>query len=434
MLDAIELCDAVVSSSELRIRAEHLVTVKLDRLIYFLAGFCNDKKEASGSGVCWGVELVVPVLHLVVVASEVKGEELPGDVIDSNHIKYIIVDSLRTSSHRHVISCSLNILAQCPSRDFFVEAFAEINRTGNKKSGGGVGSGHRPSGAFLPNVGSYVSLSGLKAHDSAVDQMSDSMADLGIDADEGARRTPMEQLDEAERSLQVLTQLEKEVGNIAERMKKEMELKEAIAERKIAAHESKALLLKNELTELKEMLDEKIIVIRQLEMSQSEAFRRNSEYNALIVSHDSEKRRYREDLENSRLMYHEVKENADDLERLLKDKSKQLNEKTDALESTRKELAELTEKCEDLEKVLEATSMDCERQLNEFKDRLSVKEDLESKLLVEVKGLKNQLVIMTEEKDRLGAMVEKYNEESREHDDLVKRLAQLANLANKRGV
>ncbi|KAJ3082195.1 hypothetical protein HDU99_003368, partial [Rhizoclosmatium hyalinum] len=267
-----------------------------------------------------------------------------------------------------------------------------------------------------------------------IEQMSDSLAELDIDDDDIGigRPSAMEQLDEAERSLQVLTQLEKEVGNIAERMKKEMELKEAISERKIAAHESKSQLLKAEVTELRELLDEKVVIIRQLEASQSEAFRKNSEYNTMMVSHESEKRRLREDLDNSRMLYRESKEKSEELEKQLKEKTKLLSEKSHQLEESRTTLANLTERFDDLEKVLEATTVDRETQVKEFRDRLSVKEELETKLLHEVKTLRAQLAAITEEKEKLAEMVEKYRDEEREHEDLVSRLAQLATIANKK--
>ncbi|KAJ3064224.1 hypothetical protein HDU98_012345, partial [Podochytrium sp. JEL0797] len=289
MLDAISLCDSVISCKSLRLRAENLVTVKLDRLVYFLAGFCKEGnvEEQTGCGV-WGVEMVVAVLHLAVVASAIKGEELPEEVIDTNQIKCIIADSLRTYTHPHVISCCLNILVQCPSLDFFVQTFSKINslRPPQKSvstSSTGLHFGV-PGNTGKSRDSTADSISGSSVHSatrSPLDQMNESLANLDLHGgddhhlrEEFDGPTPMQQLDEAERSLSVLNQLEKEVGEIAERMRKEMELKEAIAERKIAAHEAKALLLKTELSELKELLDEKIIIIRQLETSQSEAFRK----------------------------------------------------------------------------------------------------------------------------------------------------------------
>ncbi|KAJ3293191.1 cytochrome c oxidase subunit 1 [Rhizoclosmatium sp. JEL0117] len=431
LLDAIQLCDHVISCTQLKLRPDNLATVKLDRLVYFLAGFCNESRQSTDAGV-YGVEMVVAVLHLCIVASEVKKEELPSDVIDSNAIKYIIAEEIGgRATHAHVVACCLNLVAQCPSRDFFVEAFVEINNKAKTlKRMSGVGRG-------LGLVGSGVRES-LKGRESIsrlhIEQMSDSLAELDIDDDDIGigRPSAMEQLDEAERSLQVLTQLEKEVGNIAERMKKEMELKEAISERKIAAHESKSQLLKAEVTELRELLDEKVVIIRQLEASQSEAFRKNSEYNTMIVSHESEKRRLREDLDNSRMLYRESKEKSEELEKQLKEKTKLLSEKSHQLEESRSTLANLTERFDDLEKVLEATTVDRETQVKEFRDRLSVKEELETKLLHEVKTLRAQLATITEEKEKLAEMVEKYRDEEREHEDLVSRLAQLATIANKK--
>ncbi|KAJ3236775.1 hypothetical protein HDU78_004439 [Chytriomyces hyalinus] len=440
MIDVIGLCDAIISCPELRLRAENLVAVKLNPLIAFLALFSEDGKSSSfGAGVVganatsgenavqaakrvpdgWGGEMVVAVLHLVIVAVDIKKEEYPTDVIDSNNIKYIIADSLRTSTHPHVLSSCLNIVSQCPSKDYLVTVFEQLNTSKPQKS------------SYIPPPSkTNSSRTSENGNSSAVDHMSNSLADLEIDE----TPTPMAQMDEAERSIQVLTQLEKEVGNIADRMKKEMELKEAIAERKIAAHESKAQLLKSELLQLKELLDEKMVIIRQLEGAQSEAVRKNSDYSSLLAGNEAEIRRLKIDLESLKVPLKTAQERCELLEMDLHEKNRTITEKSQALDSTRSSLAQLTKQFEDMERSMESTTLQSEAQLSEYKERLVVKEELEMKLLAEAKSLRTQLKASTEEKDKLAAMVEKYQDEEAEHDDLVKRLAQLASIAKtKRG-
>ncbi|KAI8835664.1 hypothetical protein BJ741DRAFT_607537 [Chytriomyces cf. hyalinus JEL632] len=440
MIDVIGLCDAIISCPELRLRAENLVAVKLNPLIAFLALFSEDGKSSSfGAGVVgatagtsenavqtakrvpdgWGGEMVVAVLHLVIVAVDIKKEEYPTDVIDSNNIKYIIADSLRTSTHPHVLSSCLNIVSQCPSKDYLVTVFEQLNTSKPQKS------------SYIPPPSKTdSSRTSENGNSSTIDHMSNSLADLEIDE----TPTPMAQMDEAERSIQVLTQLEKEVGNIADRMKKEMELKEAIAERKIAAHESKAQLLKSELLQLKELLDEKMVIIRQLEGAQSEAVRKNSDYSSLLAGNEAEIRRLKIDLESLKVPLKTAQERCELLEMDLHEKNRTITEKSQALDSTRSSLAQLTKQFEDKERTMESTTLQSEAQLSEYKERLVVKEELEMKLLAEAKSLRTQLKASTEEKDKLAAMVEKYQDEEAEHDDLVKRLAQLASIAKtKRG-
>ncbi|KAJ3237036.1 hypothetical protein HDU81_010039 [Chytriomyces hyalinus] len=445
MIDVIGLCDAIISCPELRLRAENLVAVKLNPLIAFLALFSEDGKSCSSfaAGVAgatvavagenganavqgvkrvaggWGGEMVVAVLHLVIVAVDIKKEEYPTDVIDSNNIKYIIADSLRTSTHPHVLSSCLNIVSQCPSKDYLVTVFEQLNTSKPQKS------------SYIPPPSKADSCrTSENGNSNAVDHMSNSLADLEIDE----TPTPLAQMDEAERSIQVLTQLEKEVGNIADRMKKEMELKEAIAERKIAAHESKAQLLKSELLQLKELLDEKMVIIRQLEGAQSEAVRKNSDYSSLLAGNEAEIRRLKIDLESLKAPLKIAQERCELLEVELHEKNRTITEKSQALDSTRSSLAQLTKQFEDVERAMESTTLQSEAQLSEYKERLVVKEELEMKLLAEAKSLRTQLKASTEERDKLAAMVEKYQDEEAEHDDLVKRLAQLASIAKtKRG-
>ncbi|KAI8615836.1 hypothetical protein BC830DRAFT_256759 [Chytriomyces sp. MP71] len=217
-------------------------------------------------------------------------------------------------------------------------------------------------------------------------------------------------------------------------MKKEMELKEAIAERKIAAHESKAQLLKGEIVGLQELLDEKMITIRQLEAAQSESFRKNTEYSSALSFNDAELRRLKNELESLRMPLKLSQERCESLEGDLQEKNRIVSEKSQALEGTKSALAQLTKKFDELEKMMENATLHTETQLNEYKERLVVKEELEVKLLSETKSLRARLKTCTDEKDRLAALVEKYQDEEQEHDDLVKRLAQLANIAStKRG-
>ncbi|KAJ3068297.1 hypothetical protein HDU98_008505, partial [Podochytrium sp. JEL0797] len=110
-----------------------------------------------------------------------------------------------------------------------------------------------------------------------------------------------------------------------------------------------------------------------------------------------------------------------------------LTTKISDLQDAQARLAESNDKLEDCERVLEATTMDRDQRVKEFKDRLGVKEDLEGKLLVEVKSLKGQLAAVTQEKNELAVLVEQFRDEEREHDDLVKQLAQLATKSRKRG-
>ncbi|KAJ3119908.1 hypothetical protein HK100_000111 [Physocladia obscura] len=405
MIDAISTCDSIISCSALKLRSECLVSVKLDRLILFLSAFCGQDENAI-SQYKWGAEIVVPVLHLVVIAAEVKQVELPEDVIDSNHIKYSLADSLRTSSHPYVISCCLNIIAQSPSRDTFVSVFSEIN---SKEP------------ALKPGIMETLKTNG------DVESMSESLAELDIDLP-----TPMEKLNQADKSLQLLGNFEKEVGEIVDRMQKEMKLKEAISEQKIAAHEAKAQLLKTELNQLKEILEEKIVTIRQLEVSQSEAFRKTSEFYTVVSSYNMEQKRLKEEADNEKTLYLQSKNKCDNFERDLKEKTQLLDERTKSLAAIRASYSELNEKFDDLEKVLDATSTDCEKKLNEMERKLLAKEELEAKVLVDIELTKTELARALEEKRKLSAEVEKYQDEETKHADLVQQLAQLANIATKR--
>ncbi|KAJ3350849.1 hypothetical protein HDU83_009377 [Entophlyctis luteolus] len=426
MIDAVAVCDAVISCAGLRLRAENLnagagTASGLEALLRYLARFCASESETDarcGTRFEWGVGdgMVVAILHLAIVVSKVIGKELPSDVIDSNRIKHIIVASLKSCTHPHVISCCLNILAQSPSRQFFVSALAEANLEARLTAPLSVKTYSRPSS------------------DSGMDQMSDSLADMELNPP-----TPLEQLDDAERSLIVLTELvelyyEKEVDQVTERMKKEMELKEAIFNRKIAAYESKTQLLKSEVLQLQEILEEKISIIKALETSQSESVKKTSEINAAIVSHESEKKVFQAEAGNLRSLLAEAKDQIIHLENELKEKIRLLNSKNDSLETALAQHDALNEKFEDLEKVLEATSFDNEKKLAEITKKLVLKEESESRLQLEANTLRAELMAVSDEKDRLADMVVKYQDEEREHDELVKRLAQLASTAStKRG-
>ncbi|KAJ3107453.1 hypothetical protein HDU97_004049 [Phlyctochytrium planicorne] len=243
-------------------------------------------------------------------------------------------------------------------------------------------------------------------------------------------------VEDADRSITALSQLEKEVEFMEHRMKKEVEasiiygpnivtnswqLKTAIAERKISAFEIKISALKSDLVETKDAL---ALKSDALQRKTKELAEKEEKYSKISGKKDRDNELLRREVEQLKVDFKEATEKS----KLLDIQTKKLQENVSTLQVRNNEnerrLHENKEKMDDLSACLAATRVEKDSAIQTLKSQLESATELS-------KRKEKEKSVLAAAKDarilELERRVKELEDEGRMHEDIVSKLAESLN-------
>lgn len=319
VMDLLYTLDVLISCAEtLQLRKETLGMIPLDPFIAFLESICRPKGSKNDNSSSW--ISVVPVT--IVLLEELRGSVNSSSTrIDGTSrinvrdepltnipgVREAVVAAFRNCRDVRVVESCLRFFGREDKekrlenrREFariVVSIMGRCSGDGRVESVSGRLGGSSANGSVeFCGAGGVLDEGRLSTRDVSLLDVMTSFREMEL-------TETSSQIEEAERSILALSNLEKEVESIAERMRQEMALKEQISERKIAVHESKTGLLKAEVSQLKELVEERNRIIRNLEVTEGDYKKKFSDVSAMLEKKtaDYEEQLSDRDLEVSRL-------------------------------------------------------------------------------------------------------------------------------------
>ncbi|KND00638.1 uncharacterized protein SPPG_03764 [Spizellomyces punctatus DAOM BR117] len=237
------------------------------------------------------------------------------------------------------------------------------------------------------------------------------------------------ELKEVDETLATLEKLEEELAITRENMRKEMELKDAISQRKISVHSNKSEFLKAELDRLTECLDQKTSALEQSEIANADMTQKVADLQRSLSEARHESSRIKGELIQMTEETNRYKKKNHETEQALACCREKLREVTDEAASATENIHRLEHEKDAQGKAHKARQKELQLEIQDLTHQL--------KELQAERALFQQTTVA--QKARISTLEEKVKElqlelgdQEREHDEIVMKLAQSLNSLNLR--
>ncbi|KAI9017307.1 hypothetical protein BC832DRAFT_17904 [Gaertneriomyces semiglobifer] len=236
----------------------------------------------------------------------------------------------------------------------------------------------------------------------------------------------------ADAALAALETFERDLEQAREQMTKEVELIAAMAEKKLAIHRSKAEMMESEICRLQELVESKETSLRQKEAELVDNARKAAESISAVVQLREENYRTSTELAQARAEATNFQSTASRAEEELRECKHQLTALTQELEDTKQQRDALQERADAL-----AAKLDNQTRKQKHREKqvsVEIKEmqhEIEN-LAEQRSSLQNTITRQSKEIKALQQKIEELQDEEREHEEIVAKLAHSLNSLNKK--